>query len=456
MTKLPILPSHSGAPPSPPHNLPKASQTSPLAKTDTNYRPLILHLDVDAFFASVEQRDDPRLRGRPVAVGTGVVASCSYEARRHGVRTAMRLREAKALCPSLRILPGDYRRYELAGRRIAGACNDITRRVEVAALDDLYLQIPDMIDPLSPTEPVALADKLREQVRAEVGLEISVGMARGRFIAGVATYHAKECRRRQATECQGTPPPSPTRLVPPGTERDFLEPFSSSLLPGAGALNARRLAEYGLQTMAQVAAAPRHLLEGLFGNPGRLWSSLAAGIDDTTLRVEKPAETLSRSTSLEPPIADGPDGHLRALLDYLVTRATLELRSRGRVAGGLRIHVRYGDYAADNGHTKISPAADDDATLRAAAHDRLTRVLTRRLPLRSIGIEFTALAPRATQGQLFTEPATGKRRQLDACADAIRARFGFLSIRPGATLVLDDRFTRDEDNYHLRTPCLTR
>jgi len=106
--------------------------------------------------------------------------------------------------------------------------------------------------------------------------------------------------------------------------------------------------------------------------------------------------------------------------------------------------------------TPKSPAADDDATLRAAAHDRLTRVLTRRLPLRSIGIEFTALAPRATQGQLFTEPATGKRRQLDACADAIRARFGFLSIRPGATLVLDDRFTRDEDNYHLRTPCLTR
>jgi len=161
MAKLPIQPSHPGAPPSPPHNLPKASQTSPLAKTDTNYRPLILHLDVDAFFASVEQRDDPRLRGRPVAVGTGVVASCSYEARRHGVRTAMRLREAKALCPSLRIMPGDYRRYELAGRRIAGACNDITRRVEVAALDDLYLQIPDMIDPLSPTEPVALADKLR-------------------------------------------------------------------------------------------------------------------------------------------------------------------------------------------------------------------------------------------------------------------------------------------------------
>ncbi|MCE2806225.1 MAG: hypothetical protein LW700_13605, partial [Gemmataceae bacterium] len=132
---------------------PENSQTPPPTNSAANHRPLVLHLDVDAFFAAIEQRDDPRLRGKPVAVGTGVVASCSYEARRHGVRTAMRLREAKALCPSLRVLPGDYRRYEVAGRQIAGLCNDITRRVEVAALDDLYLQIPDIIDPYSPDQP---------------------------------------------------------------------------------------------------------------------------------------------------------------------------------------------------------------------------------------------------------------------------------------------------------------
>lgn len=420
------------------------------------YRPLILHLDVDAFFASIEQRDDPRLRGKPVAVGTGVVASCSYEARRHGVRTAMRLRDARALCPGLRVVPGDYRRYEIAGRRIAGVCNDITRRVEVAAMDDLYLQVPEIIDPCSPTEPVRLADGIRARIRDEVGLEVSVGMACGRFIAGVATHDAKECRRREATRCTGTPPPSPVRLVSPGTERAFLEPFPSSLLPGAGHLNARRLVECGLETLGQVALAPRHLLEGLFGAPGRLWSSLAAGIDDTAPRVDKPAETLSRRTSLEPPLADKPGGHLRALLDYLVTRAALELRSRERVAGGLRVHVRYGDYTGADSHTRLEPAADDDATLRATAHDRLTRVLTRRLPVRLLGVELTGLAPRSHQGQLFAEPEATRQKQLDACADAIRARFGFLSIRPGATLVLDDQFTHDEENYHLRTPCLTR
>lgn len=456
MTSSPNLPIYPNSHANTLHSLPESCQTPSPATTGSNHRPLILHLDVDAFFAAVEQRDDPSLRGKPVAVGTGVVASCSYEARRHGVRTAMRLREAKALCPSLRVLPGDYRRYEVAGRRIAGACNDITRRVEVAALDDLYLQIPDIIDPYSPDEPVRLAESLRQRVRDQVGLEVSVGMARGRFIAGVATHDAKEQRRRMAETSRGTPPPSPTRLVSPGAERDFLHPFPSSLLPGAGALNARRLEEYGLHTLGLVALAPRHLLEGLFGAPGRLWASLAAGVDDTTLRVDKPAETLSRRTSLEPPLPDKPGGHLRALLDYLVTRAALELRSRGRVASGLRVHVRYGDYAPADGHTRLSPPADDDATLRAAAHERLTRVLTRRLPLRSIGVELTGLAAKTAQGQLFAPPQDVRNRRLDACADAIRARFGFLAIRPGATLVLDDQFTHDEENYHLRTPCLTR
>ena len=102
----------------------------------------ILHLDIDAFFASVEQRDDPTLRGRPVAVGTGVVASCSYEARCFGVRTAMRLSEARKRCPSLLILPGDYRRYEQAGRHVLAICNDVVDRVAVSALDDLYLLLP--------------------------------------------------------------------------------------------------------------------------------------------------------------------------------------------------------------------------------------------------------------------------------------------------------------------------
>lgn len=447
--KMPIYPNE------PANGLPTgASPASPTGIEGP--RPLILHLDVDAFFAAVEQRDDRRLRGRPVAVGTGVVASCSYEARRYGVRTAMPLREARKLCPALRVLTGDYHRYELAGRRIAGICLDATPRVEVAALDDLYLMVPRTVDPLSPSAPVEWAERLRMRIRDEVGLEVSAGIARGRFIAGVATQDAKEGRRLQAGHCNGTPPPSLVRLVMPGHEREFLEPFCSSLLPGAGALNARRLHDYGLVTLGLVAGAPKHLLEGLFGAIGRDWTSQAAGIDNTTLRESRQPRSLSRSASFDPPLADRKGGQLRAMLDYLVTRAALELRSQGRVAAGLRIHIRYGDFTSVDGHSRLDSAADDDTTLRAAAHDRLTRVLTRRLPVRSMGVEFTAMAARSMQKNLFEDPELLRRQRLDSCADAIRARFGFLAIRPGATLVLDEQFPAGPDGLSLRTPCLSR
>src|SRR5947209_2418295 len=127
----------------------------------------ILHLDVDAFFASVEQRDDPGLRGKPVAVGTGVVASCSYESRRWGVRTGMRLAEARVLCPPLTVLAGDYRRYEQTARQILGICEEHTPTVEVAALDDLYLELAP------PLDPDRTAAAIRDRVRAEVGVGVS-------------------------------------------------------------------------------------------------------------------------------------------------------------------------------------------------------------------------------------------------------------------------------------------
>src|SRR4051794_28853934 len=138
----------------------------------------VLHLDVDAFFASVEQRDDPGLRGRPVAVGTGVVASCSYEARRLGVKTGMRLSEARRLCRELRVLPGDYRRYEQSARQVLGICHERTPLVEVAALDDLYLDLAR-----EGGDGGRLAGELAEQVREEVGLGVSLGLGTGKLVA---------------------------------------------------------------------------------------------------------------------------------------------------------------------------------------------------------------------------------------------------------------------------------
>src|SRR5262245_5013522 len=172
----------------------------------------VLHLDVDAFFAAVEQRDDPRLRGRPVAVGTGVVASCSYEARPWGVRTGMRLSDARRLCPQLLVLPGDYRRYEIAGRQILGICHEHTPRVEMAARDALYLDLGAL--PWAQAEQ--LAGRLAGLIYKEVGLRVSLGLGASKLVAAVATQQVKQRKARG----QSAGRPADLAVVPPGTERD--------------------------------------------------------------------------------------------------------------------------------------------------------------------------------------------------------------------------------------------
>src|SRR5262245_43784468 len=158
----------------------------------------ILHLDADAFFASVEQRDDPRLRGRPVAVGTGVAASCSYEARRYGVRTGMGLAEARQRCRKLIVVPGQYPRYEQVARQLLALCHERTAQVEAAALDDLYLDLTACL-----RDGVRVAGELREAVRDEIRISVSVGAGSNKLVAAVATKEAE---------------PGGQVLVPPGQE----------------------------------------------------------------------------------------------------------------------------------------------------------------------------------------------------------------------------------------------
>lgn len=414
----------------------------------------IIHLDVDAFFASIEQRDDASLRGKPVAVGTGVVASCSYEAKRRGVRTAMSLSHARRVCPELRVVPGDYRRYEQAGKNILHICHEKVVRVEVAALDDLYLAPPD-----SPAldDAARLAEQLRSNVRERTGLLVSAGVGRGRFIASVATHAAKDRRVEQLRSLDRLPaelPLSPLVVAPQDGEAAFLAPFSSGLLPGAGSARGARLAELGLERLGEVAAAPRHLLAGLFGDMGARWHDLARGIDHSTLRIDKPPLTISRRSSFDPPTADPP--FLRGMLDYLLARAALEARGRGLSAGLARLHLRYGDFSSAEASRRFDPPVDDDAILGEALRDALEKLSGRRMPLRLVGVELGRLTASPAQASLFPDPDAERRRRLLQSTDAIRERLGFRAVRPGTTLALDQRLDHDRDGYRLRTPCLTR
>jgi DNA polymerase-4 len=404
----------------------------------------VLHLDVDAFFASVEQRDDPRLRGLPVAVGTGVVASCSYEARRWGVRTGMRLSEARRLCRSLRVLPGDYRNYEQSARRILGICHEHTPRVEMSALDDLYLDLTPTPFP----EAERLGWALAEQVRQEVGLSVSLGLASNKLVAAVATQQGKDAKVG-AGELR-----SSLVAVPAGGERTYLAPWPAEILPGVGPKLHARLGRLNVNRVGEVAEMPPAVLCGLFGARGRVLRDQARGIDPRPVQPARPPQSVSRCTSFDPPACEV--DFLWAMLAHLVERAASWLRLRDLAARGLTVQVRYADGQGADLRAGLPQASNDETVLKAAARERFERLYTRRLPLRLLGAELGPLQAPPAQGDLFPDPAVQKAHRLLACKDAIRARFGFMALVSGSALVVGERVEHDRENFRLRTPCLTR
>jgi DNA polymerase-4 len=333
----------------------------------------ILHLDGDAFFASLEQRDDPKLRGKPVAVGTGVVASCSYEARRDGVRTGMRLTEARWRCRDLIVVPGEYPRYEQAARRMQAICQERTPLVEVAALDDLYLDLSPFHECVGLEQ---VARDLRAQINEEVRLSVSIGMGSNKLIAKVATKQAK---------------PGREVVVAAGTEREYLAPWPARVLPGAGRKIADRLEQLNVQRVKEVAVMPVPVLRGLFGNQGRLLHQQAHGIDFRPVEPRKPPQSVSRRTSFDPPRGDRE--FLRAMLDYLVERAVSWLHFQGLAAKRTEVAIRYGDYETATGHASFSRPADEIRALQEVVGDCFDRLYQRRLPLRLLGVTLAPLVP---------------------------------------------------------------
>jgi DNA polymerase-4 len=423
----------------------------------------ILHLDADAFFASLEQRDDPKLRGRPVAVGTGVVASCSYEARRYGVCTGMRLAEARRLCRALIVVPGEYPRYEQAARRVLAICAEQTPLIEVAALDDLYLDLtgrtgPPPDAPVPETAPGRVAAELRAAIRAEVRLGVSIGIGTNKLVSRVATREAKQRVARGAWRVAREEEPAVfTRpavvSVPAGHERAYLAPWPARVLPGAGGKLGDRLERLNVGRVGEVAGMPAGLLHGLFGAArGQTLHEQSWGIDPRPVEPHRLPQSVGRRTSFDPPVAERP--FLAAMLVYLLERACSWLRFRRLAARGLTVTIRYGDYQGAAGRERFREPTDDEARLKEAARARLDRLYQRRLPLRYLGVELSPLAPRDDRPTLFPDPDEERARRLLEARDAVRRRFGFTSLLTGDALLLADRLDRDRESFRLRTPCL--
>jgi DNA polymerase-4 len=375
----------------------------------------ILHADLDAFYASVEQRDDPALRGRPVIVGGGVVLAASYEAKARGVRTAMGGVRARALCPDAVVVSPRFAAYTEASKAVFAVFERTSPVVEALSIDEAFLDVRGLRHISgSPTE---IARTLRRQVREEVGLAITVGLAGTKFLAKVASGVAK---------------PDGLLVIPAGAELGFLHPLPVQRLWGVGRVTAEKLHAHGLHSVGQVAALGEEALVGMVGRAaGRKLHALAHNRDPRPVTARRRRRSIGAQRALGRR-ARAP-GELDAALMTLVDRVARRLRAAGRACRTVVLRLRFDDYSkATRSHT-VPEATARTATLLKVARALLAAsnaVISRR-GLTLLGIALTNLCDaRAVQLALPFDRAAG----LDRTLDELRERFGSGAISRGTLL----------------------
>ncbi len=369
----------------------------------------ILHADLDAFYASVEQRDEPALLGRPVIVGGGVVLSASYEARARGVRTAMGGRRALALCPDAVVVRARMSAYSEASRAVFEVFRDSAPVVEALSIDEAFLEVSGL-EHISGT-PVQIAQRLRARVREEVGLPLTVGIATSKFVAKVAS---------------GVGKPDGLLLVEAGRELEFLHPLPVERLWGVGKVTSAKLRGRGLNTVADVAALGEPALVELLGRAGgRHLHALAHARDP---RRVKPARR-RRSVGAQRALGRGqrPRAEISAALLGLVDRVTRRLRKGQRRSRTVVLRLRFGDYSRATRSRTMPDPTDRTIPIRDTALQLLDEVwpLVEQRGLTLIGVALTNLVDgREPQLTLSLEPGS----ELDAALDGVRERFGTAAI----------------------------
>ncbi len=382
----------------------------------------ILHADLDAFYAAVEQRDDPRLRGRPVVVGgmgrRGVVSTASYEARRFGVRSAMPGSEARRRCPDAVFVSPRMEVYLREAQVVREVFESLTPLVEPLSLDEAFLDVTGSAALFG--DGPAIAARLRAEVLERTGLTVSVGVAANKFVAKVASDLRK---------------PDALVVVPAGTEAAFLAPLGVERLWGAGPVTVDRLRALGLATVGELADFPAQLLAARIGErAARHLQCLARGEDDRPVVPDREAKSISRETTFERDLRDDEACH-RVLLE-LAESVGRRLRRAGKRSASVRLKVRFPPFRTVTRQAAVDPPTDDDLQIAALARRLLGQVRSSRQPVRLLGVGAAELidgdVPR--QGSLFGEdaPAVDPRRaRLTQAVDDLRERFGDGVIRRG-------------------------
>jgi DNA polymerase IV len=387
----------------------------------------ILHVDMDAFYASVEQRDKPELVGKPVIVGwpggRGVVAAASYEVRKFGVRSAMPMGRALRLCPQAVCVAPRMQRYREMSDLVFGVFHEITPLVQGLSLDEAYLDVTASQRLLG--EPAAIARRIKGNIRARTGLTASVGVATNKLVAKIASDLEK---------------PDGLTIVPQSRIREVLDPLSVRRLPGLGRKLGERVEAAGLRTLGELRAASDAVLWPLFGRDTPRMRERAAGIDDRAVQPELEEKSLSAEDTFAQDLAD--PRRLEAQLCRLADLAGERLRARGLMAGRIGVKIRRHDFATFTRQRAIAPPTQDGRTLRNVARELLCRWLAEHAgaKLRLLGVVLTDLSP-ASQLGLFDADrpprAAGESPRdprLDSALDEVRARFGADALRRGHTI----------------------
>jgi DNA polymerase-4 len=381
----------------------------------------ILHADLDSFFASVEQRDDPRLLNRPVIVGPGVVLAASYEAKACGVRTAMGAAQARRLCPEAVVVPPRFSAYVEASRAVFDVFERTSPLVEGLSIDEAFLDVRGL-ERISGTAR-EIAVRLRREVRERVGLPITVGVARTKFLAKVASAVAK---------------PDGLLVVPPGGELAFLHPLQVERLWGVGPVTARRLRERGITTVGEVARLAESVLVATLGRAaGRHVHALAHNRDPRPVRVGRRRRSIGTQRALgrSPPRSWAA---LDAVLVGLVDRLTRRLRAAHRVCRTVVLRLRFGDFSrATRSHT-LPEATAETAPILATARGLLAAAMPtiERRGITLLGVAFGNLS-NDDAVQLALPFGRGGAGALDAVLDDVRERFGSDAITRAVLLGRD-------------------
>ena len=372
---------------------------------------------MDAFYASVEQRDDPRLRGRPVAVGgasrRGVVCAASYEARPFGVRSAIPMSRALRLCPQLIVVPPRFDRYSEVSDQVFEVFHSFTPEVEGLSLDEAFLDVTRSVTLLG--APIDQARAIKARIRERTQLTASVGIAEVKFAAKIASDLCK---------------PDGLLVVPLGQVRDFLAPLAASKLWGVGPRTDELLKRLGLRKIGDVARADRSFLELQLGSTGPWLHDLANGIDPRQVEPDLAAKSIGAEETFEEDLL-GEDLH--PFIHEQALRVAARLRRSGAKARTVHLKVKYGDFQiATRQETLPSPTDDGTEIYRTAL--RLLEKIDRDRPVRLTGVHAGDLGDAPPQLGLFDRPRDDRRTRLNRSLDAIAEKFGERAVLPADLL----------------------